>query len=67
MRQEASDTQEVEPAVQRSDGPDHSVTAATKEEQRGGSTMRRGAHLIHRETVCGSWKRRRSVSATKRP
>ena len=34
MRQEASDTQEVGPAVLRSDGPDHSVTAATSKTER---------------------------------
>jgi hypothetical protein len=34
MRQEASDTQEVGPAIRRSDGPDHSVTAATSKTER---------------------------------
>ena len=78
MRQETSDTQEVGPAVRRSDGPDHSVTAATSKterERRQGKknnmecgTMRRGTHQTHIETVCGLWKRRRSWrSATKRP
>ena len=34
MRQEASDTQVVGPAVRVSDEPDHSVTAATSKTER---------------------------------
>ena len=34
MRQEASDTQEVGPDVRVSDGPDHSITAATSKTER---------------------------------
>ena len=54
MRQEASDTQDVGPAVRVSSEPDHSVTAATSKTERErrqgkknnveGHTMRRSAH-----------------------
>jgi len=65
MRQEASDTQEFGPAVRRSDGPDHSVTAAarhgtskTERERRQGKKnnvegpLCEGAHQSYRKTVC---------------